>query len=328
MVFWLIAMLSMIIYSMHTIVSHDLELTISQKNAFRARQLAEMGINWAMNPNVKKFDTAILQQGGGEGGGGGIIPLEEGESFWVKIKGEGGRMNINALLQNDVPHRDFLTKLFNLWGLDNEQADTLFDCMIDWTDAGDEQLLHGMERKAYLDRDQVEQSPYPFNRPFYTLEEVRLVEGFAVIEANVPEWRDYFTIYSAGKLDVNEAEAKVMAAAAVACKGTSDPQRDFEDALKDANELVSHRFGADELEDTEDDRKLTAAEVIAGFGLSNDPGSSEGAMATAIFGENDPTVHIESVATVGEYRKRVVLIVRNRTQNPQILSREEVPLFQ
>lgn len=31
MVFWLIAMLSMIIYSMHTIVSHDLELTISQK---------------------------------------------------------------------------------------------------------------------------------------------------------------------------------------------------------------------------------------------------------------------------------------------------------
>jgi hypothetical protein len=49
----------------------------------------------------------------------------------------------------------------------------------------------------------------------------------------------------------------------------------------------------------------------------------------AHFGLNDTTVHIESVATVNDYRKRAVLIVRNRTQgSPQILSREEIPLFQ
>ncbi|HEX2746667.1 MAG TPA: hypothetical protein VHM91_01615, partial [Verrucomicrobiales bacterium] len=70
LVFWLLAMLGMVIVSMHAIVQHDVELTISQTQSFRARQIAEMGINFAMNPAVKKFDRAILEQSGP----GAIIP--------------------------------------------------------------------------------------------------------------------------------------------------------------------------------------------------------------------------------------------------------------
>jgi general secretion pathway protein K len=315
MVLWLITMLGMIVYSMHRIVAHDLDLTIAQKQSFRARQLAEMGLNWAMNPAVKEYDTAILNQ-----------TLEDGESFSVKIRGEGGRMNMNAILQQGEASRTFLAKLFNLWGLDNDQADVLFDIMVDWTDTNSTKLLHGLEKEDYVAM-YGENTPYPFNRPFYNLEEMLLVPGFDQVVANLPDWRDYFTIYSAGKVDLNEAEAKVLAAVAVALEGTSDPATDFPDKLEDAQELVVERWGPDGIEDTEDDIKFQNQDemntALSSLGLDG----ADPAVQT-IFGVNDQTVHIESVATVGEYRKRVVLIVRNRTGTPQILTREEVPLFQ
>jgi general secretion pathway protein K len=316
LVFWLLAMLGMVIVSMHAIVQHDVELTISQTQSFRARQIAEMGINFAMNPAVKKFDRAILEQSGP----GAIIPMEPNESFVVHIRGEGGRMNINALLQNDAIHRSYLTRLFSLWGLTNDEADELFDNMIDWTDAGDEQTQKGWEKQEYINRDG-QQTPYPFNRPFYSLDEVRLVRGFDQIEANLPDWRDYFTIYSAGKIDVSEAEAKVLAAGKFALGNTDPLNVDFAAMVKDAQETVELRYGPDGLEDSEDDVKVNLQEALTSLQVDDEN-------ASLFFGENDQTVHIESIATVGDFRKRVVLVVRNRTGNPQILAREEVPLFQ
>jgi hypothetical protein len=323
MVFWLIAMLSMVIYSMHAIVAHDVELTISQSQAFRARQLAEMGLNIAMNPNVKKYDRALLEQSGERGS---IVQMLPDESFSVKIRGEGGRININALIQNEPVHRGLATNFFHLWGLTNEEADILFDCMVDWMDADDEKTTHGMERKDYLEASGQAYTSYPFNRPFYNLEEITNVPGFKKIIANLPDWRDYFTVYSAGKLDVNEAEAKVLAAAAVACGHSSNPQRELEVKLGEAQELVNDRFGADGIEDTEDDIRLNDATEMNTF-LGKLLDGPEAGYPELLFGLNDQTVHIESVATVGDYRKRVVLVVRNRNANPQILAREEVPLF-
>lgn len=315
MVIFLITTLYMIVYAMHSIVKHDVDLAISQKQAFRARQVAEMGINWAMNPAVKAYDRDILD---------GV--LEDGATYSAKIKGEGGRMNINAMLQQGEQSRTFVTKLWNLWGLDNDGADQLFDMMIDWTDQGSEGTLKGWEKDDYVNV-YGENTPYPFNRPFYSLDEMLLVPGFDAIVAHAPDWRDYFTIYSQGKVDLNEAEAKVLAAAAVAAEGTSDPMRDFEEKMVDAQELVKDRWGPDGLEQTEDDIKFQNSDemntALGRLGLdATDP------VVAAVFGVNDQTVHIECVATVGDYRKRVVLIVRGRTAQPQILSREEVPLFQ
>jgi hypothetical protein len=90
---------------------------------------------------------------------------------------------------------------------------------------------------------------------------------------------------------------------------------------------VQDRWGPDGIEDTEDDINMQSAEEMnaALMKLGLDPAEPG---VTALFGLNDQTTHIECVATVGDYRKRVVLIVRGRTGQPQILSREEVPLFQ
>jgi hypothetical protein len=229
-------------------------------------------------------------------------------------------MNINALLQNDAIHRSYLTRLFSLWGLTNDEADELFDKMIDWTDAGDEQTNKGWEKQQYIDRDG-QQTPYPFNRPFYSLEEMHYVPGFDQIIANLPDWRDYFTVYSAGKIDVSEAEAKVLAAGKFALGNTDPLNVDFAAMVKDAQETVELRYGPDGLEDSEDDVKVNLQEALTSLQVDDEN-------ASLFFGENDQTVHIESIATVGDFRKRVVLVVRNRTGNPQILAREEVPLFQ
>jgi general secretion pathway protein K len=328
MVIFLITMLGMIVYAMHHIVKHDADLAIAQKQAFRARQVAEMGINWAMNPALKPYDQKYLEQ-----------TLEDGSHFKAKIRGEGGRMNINALLQQGEQVRPFMTSLFRLWypAEDrevNDKADALFDMLVDWTDTGADKHLKGWEKEDYA-VVYGENTPYPFNRPFYNLDEMLLVPGFDEIVANVPDWRDYFTIYSQGKVDVNAAEAKVLAAVAVAIDNPGDPQAEFARLMEPeggAHTAVALRWGDDETEDTQDDQPLQDITELTGMlGLpapNADPGDPKGYAVSMLFGMNDQTTHIECVATVGDYRKRVVLIVRGRTGQPQILSREEIPLFQ
>jgi hypothetical protein len=310
LVMWLISMLSLLIYSTIRVISHDMDITISQKKAFRARQLAEMGLNIACNPVVKETDTALLNQ-----------IMGDGESFNVTIRGEGGRFNVNSLLQaND---RTFFERAFELWGLEKDAANYLTDTLLDWTDQDEQKQLHGMEKEDY---EALGYTGYPFDRPFYSLDEMLLVPGFDQVAANVPDWRDYFTIYSGGKLDLNAAEAKVIALGIITSQSTADPVNDWEPALKDATNFIQDiRWGADNIEFTEDDVKLQ--DLQQAYDALNLDGSDPDVQAH--FGLNDATVHIESVATVNDYRKRVVLIVRNRTQgSPQILAREEVPLFQ
>jgi len=332
MVIFLITTLYMIVYAMHSIVKHDVDLAISQKQAFRARQVAEIGINWAMNPAVKPYDRDILD---------GV--LKDGATYSVKIRGEGGRININAWLQ--MPEEtggEVVKRLFTRWlapleaqgGVSiNDLAEDLYDKMRDWTDADSDTRTHGAEKENYISEfGYGENTPYPFNRPFYSLDEMLLVPGFDLIAANLPDWRDYFTIYSGagGKapLDLDAAEAKVIAALALALEGSGDPAdiHKWEDALETAQELVEFRWSADGIEDTQDDEKVPVD--LAQDNLLQITGDSPLVPFTEAFGTGDQTVHIECVATVGDYRKRVVLIVRGRNGLPQILSREEVPLFQ
>jgi hypothetical protein len=80
------------------------------------------------------------------------------------------------------------------------------------------------------------------------------------------------------------------------------------------------RWGKDGAEDTTDDEQLDVNTVATMMGLDE-------ALANNRLTNQDQTTRIESTATVGDLRKRIVLILRNRAQNPQILMREEVPLF-
>ena len=264
-VFWLIAILSLLIFTTVRVLRNDVQLTISQKKAFRARQLAEMGLAVGVNPSTRETDLFLLKPTPAMLANFG---LAEGERYEVRIKGEGGKFNINAILaQLQVDESDTLLEdIFAQWlsGTDEAFAEREFrdlaaeivDALVDWVDQDSLERFNGAEEDYYLEQEG--KLNYPFNRPFYSLDEVLLVRGMKQVVAAKPNWRDFFTIYSAGKLDLNEAEAEAIALAT----GVD---------VEEAQELVEMRFGPDGIEDTEDDHKFgRVGEVFAVLGILDD----------------------------------------------------------
>ncbi len=321
-----IILLGMMIFTAGILVRGDAELATSQKRAFRATQLAEMGIAIAANPVVKKTDLTLLNQ-----------KVGDEESFSVKIRTE-AKFNINTLVQQAKADpnegRRFLEIVLAAVGVGAEDPDSrrwLIDNMINWTDPDD--MTDG-DKDTY-EKEQYEaegQFNYPFNRPFYNLDEVLLVKGMNVLPGVCPQWRDIFTVYNQGKLDVTEASAECLAIASL--QGIDEAQRYYEQQLAhkiddrerpsehytDAQQVVETRWGRDQMEDTTDDEKMDVNTVATMLNLDPE-------LANVRLTNQDQTTRIEATATVGDFTKRIVVIMRNRTQNPQILMREEVPIF-
>jgi general secretion pathway protein K len=299
-VFWLMAILSLAVFSTVYVVSSDVAVVVSQRKAFRAMQLAEMGVALASNPAIEEFDPLLHQV------------FDSGESFDARIRSESGWLNINRLVMEGGDAL-LLEELFERWGMEKEDAVFVVRALQDWVDADEVNKFDGYNDGAeneYYTEHGFEN--YPFDRPFYDLEEVILVRGMDVVASYQPNWRNYFTIYSEGQLDVNEASAELIAAAA----GTD---------VNSVTDVVRLRDGADELPDTEDDEPFqsvdAALSLIEGDGVTEDP-----QLISSRFTTQSNTVRIESIGRVGNYQRKLTVIVRNRESRPTILSIEESPV--
>lgn len=273
------------------VVSFDMDIASAKIHGFRAKQLAEMGIAVASNPTVKRADPILHR-----------IDEEQGESFEVKMVSEGGRFNINALLLRD--DKVLVRSMFVDWGLNLDQAQEVADALADWVDGDDEVSLNGAEKEWYEKEGRINQ---PFNRPFYSLDEMRQVRGMDLVEAVRPDWREWFTIWSAGSLDLNEANAELIAAAA-------------EVPVDSANSIVEKVRGPDGIRDTDDDVPFqNAADALALLGVDTNARPDIGRRFTV----NDTTVRLESTGSAEGAKRRINLILRNRTGRPAILERSE-----
>lgn len=292
-VLWLIAILALTALATVQVVSLDVDVVSAQVTGFRARQLAEAGIAVGANPAVERDDPVLHQT------------LGEGEGFEVRIASEAGRFNINALLmRKDEP---LLRSMFIDWGLDLDQAQEVVDSLADWVDGDDFVSLNGAEADWYEELGRINQ---PFNRPFYSLDEMRLVNGMEMIEAVAPDWRNWFTVWSGGALDLNEARAELIAAAA-------------EVSVEDAEMVVETVLGPDQQRDTEDDARFqNVEEVLAILGVPEIMRPIVSPRLTV----NDTTTRIESIGFAGNARHKTTLIVRNRTGRPAILEKQEEPI--
>ncbi len=289
-VFWLMAILSLFLFTTIQLVSSDVDLVISQKHDFRAEQLCEMGIALAANPQVQRYDPILTQ----------FNPQTQ-EGFSVRIRGEGGKININLLLQQN--DREFLERIFTFWGMELEQAEELSDCLIDWIDPDEEMNINGAEYEYYAEQGFLN---YPFNRAFYDLEEMSLVKGMDYLNFVKPNWRNFFTLFSGGQVDLREADMETLMMVA-----------EVEDFV--AQEFILLRAGADGIEGTEDDTVFESLqEALSELGVSSD------SPAAGRLTVNDQTVRIESTGRVADYQKQIVLVLRNRESNPVILNREEI----
>ena len=135
-----------------------------------------MGLAVGVNPTTRETDYMLLTR-----------QVGPGESYRVKIRGEGGKFNINAILQQAESGDTLLEDIFSQWlsGVvdgDPEKTEREFrdlsseivDALRDWVDPDDLSSLNGAENDYYLE---LGYENYPFNRPFYSLDEVLLVRG-------------------------------------------------------------------------------------------------------------------------------------------------------
>ena len=287
----LIAILGIASIAAVRVVAFDADIATAQIHGFRAKQLAEMGIAVAANPAVKRTDPLLKQFSG-----------ESGEGFEARIISEGEKFNINAILLRQ--DEQFLKSLFSDWGLTLDECQMMVDGLMDWVDQNDEVGLNGAESKWYLDQGRLNQ---PFNRPFYNLDEMRLVRGMDYVEAIRPDWRNWFTIWSSGALDLNEASAELIAAAA-------------EITPEDANVIPETVRGPDGIRDTDDDAPFQSVEqALALLGVDASLRPEISARMTV----NDTTTRLESIGTVAGAKRKITVIVRNRTGRPAVLERTE-----
>jgi general secretion pathway protein K len=290
-VLWLIAILSMACMASLRVISFDMEVTSAKVHGSRARQVAEMGIAIGSNPVVKRSDPILRQ-----------LDEESGEGFEVKVISEGGRFNINSLiLQED---KALLRSMFIEWGIELEVAQEIADALSDWIDADDDVALNGAEKDYYEKEGRINQ---PFNRPFYDINEVSLVRGMELVEAVRPDWRNWFTIWSSGGLDLNEAPAELIAAAA--------------EITPEQAEIIPETVrGTDGLRDTIDDvpfQNAAAALDLLGVDANGRPDIARR------FTVNDATTRIESIGYAEGAKRKITVIVRNRTGRPALLERTE-----
>lgn len=226
-VLWIVALLIGLVAGVSLLLMQDLELGTVKRQVFRARMLAEAGLAVAMNPDIKPDDPLLRQQ---------VSPDERVE---VEMSGEDGLLNPNVLLQRE--DRETFRRVFRYWGLDLQRSDALIDALLDWVDGDDFVRVRGAESKAYG------RTAMPFNMPFRSIEEMAMVRGMQEVEAVYPAWRSWFSVYSSGALDVNEASPEIISAVTGA-------------DIRLANQLRSIRLGRDGQLNTLDDSPITDLE--------------------------------------------------------------------
>jgi type II secretory pathway component PulK len=278
-VLWVIALLSGLVATTLLFLREDVETIYTRRQMFRARLLAEQGLAIAAHPDVKPDDEKLLRH-----------ESADGEGWIVEMEGEDGRLNPNILLQQG--NRPVLQRVMRAWGLRFDDGEKVIDALTDWVDQDDfNTSIHGAERKFY-------NTPgFPFNRPFRSVDEMALVRYMDQVERVYPNWRSWFSVYSNGQVDLNEASAEVISALTGADKVL-------------AAQFVSRRVGRDGIPHTQDDLPFqdvqSALRVLA---VTADP------QAASVLAVNSSVTRIKSTGIVGDFRRTMYAII-NRPTSP------------
>lgn len=290
-VFWIMAVLSLAVFSAVRVVYYDADVAAAQLNGFEAFQIAERGIAVAVNPSIEKRDPLLQWQ-----------DEELDVSYNARFFSEGSRFNLNTiLLTGDKP---LLVDIFTDWGMPLDDAQMLVDNLTDWVDSGEDVELNGAEELWY---EQQGRKNHPFNRPFYNLDEVLLVKDINLLVEVNPDWREWFTIWSSGRLDINEAEPELISAA-------------MQISIDDAEDIVDRILGPDRERDTDDDVRFESATEAADYvGLSE----FQLEIVQNRITHEDQVTRVISDGRAGTVKRRIVLILRSRSNRPIILERKE-----
>ncbi len=276
LVLWAIMLMSLAVVGLVHLVSRGLDESVDAEKDFRARLLLESARTIAAHPQIRRGDPLLSQQ------------LTSTTSWQINLTTEGSRIAINQLAGSRTQRR-MTQRLFEQWGLDAPQALSLVESLADWTDADERPLPQGAERDVYAALERPDQ---PWNRPFESLEEMLLVRGADEMERRNPAWRDYFTLYGDGSIDIHTAPSAILEAL-------------FEVTPLEVSRLIRSRNGPDDLPGTEDDVTFASmAEVRQAL----DVPQSQFRRAAALLTVAHPIRRTECLARAGSLERRLTLL--------------------
>lgn len=276
-----IAVLALVIIGVVQTSQRQIEDYLLYTKRDEARRLAESGIAFALHPQIEKEDPLYTQK------------ISSTQSFEVKLLSEGARLNINHILaQNDTR---LLVRLFRTWDLPLEEAQPLVDALADWVDPDGLRRLNGAEKEEY----ESERRPTkPSNLPFQSVDEMENVIGMEKIQKLKPDWKDSFTVWSEGPLDLNEASAELISLVT-------------EVGLPQAETLVQYRTVEDPSNpEKPKNRKLESLEEAGKLlGLSSEQLAKIGSRITM----NTQTFRIQSTGILHQFRHQINCVVRRNS---------------
>ena len=279
---WAIMVMAVTVAGVVQYVSFSADAAVGDAADFRTLHLAECGIVLGLHPDLRSTDPVLKQTTGSDSG------------FEVWLTSEGARIPINYVTDSRVT--EAVTNLFVNWGLSAEDAAVAAQSLADWVDGNDEQRAEGAEADYYKGFGVYD---LPRNQGFISVEEMQLVRGMDLVERAQPRWREFFSIYSDGVIDLRHATKDVIMATTGATEGNVD-------------RLISDRDGGDGIHGTEDDGNLSSSSAYSLLGLSSD--QLNAIRNNISYGGNDIR-RVESIGWVGERKRKITVIVRRQSNN-------------
>ena len=286
---WALFLLSAMVISWALDINTRLTISGSANRSLEAIAMACSGAEVALAlPSAETKSSPLLH---------GSFPPNQ--SYQVRITGEGGRLNLNRLVQGENPaNLELIRKYLEIKGVDLNERDHMIDCLLDWVDPDNLVRLNGAEDDGDYQ---------PANTPLKTLDELKRVRGWEEFTAQ-PDWDADFTLSSQdGKIDINWASREVL----LALPGFTEPVVD---------RLISARRGRDDIEGTEDDMKFTGPQDLVGLGFSQNLLNQLANLITF----NDPVVRIVSLGKSGETTRTVRMVVYKQNNAIRLISWKEL----
>jgi hypothetical protein len=273
---WAVLLMSVTVMGVVEYISYSAEEAKLAAAEFSALHLAESGLTVGLHPNTRRGDKVLKQKVGTDSG------------FDVVINYEGARIPINFI--SDQRLREAVNQLFIRWGLNSDEATVASDSLADWTDSNDEVRANGAETAYYESQGVFD---FPPQQGFTHVDEMLLVRGMAVVDRLKPDWREFFSVYGDGTIDLRTAFKETLIAVTEASE-------------TDVENYVQQRDGADGIPGTEDDRRVSDGEAYRLLGLT---GERADAVRSSLTSE-DAVRRITSTGWVGEKRAQIIVIAR------------------
>jgi hypothetical protein len=287
LVLFTLLLISGLVLSALTFLESGVEDYGALNHQFRARQLARSGLAFGLNPQISNQDTSLLNQ-----------KFKPNGEFQVVISSESTKLNVNSLLEQG--RDDILQTLFLQWNVPLDAVNEVINGLKKWTNGNQEIQPVGSNVPQAAPAQQAgaqtgqQQQGIQLVRPFMAVSEMAEVPGFnAVIEAK-PNWADYFTVWSDGTIDVNLADASMIALVTGVTPAT-------------ANQFVKHIWGPDGIPFTSDDLPYQNwNDVMLQLGMS----SQQFQIVQNLLSLTSTVDRVDSTGTIGNYSTTISVVAK------------------